>query len=709
MQRHFASFKNFIFTQYFSDGIKITIGVLLPSLIFFQYDNLLVGLPISLGALCVSIADNPGPLLHKRNAMILTVLFIGINTIITGLLSANPYFLGIEILLLSFFFSMFHIYGDRAAGVGTAALLIMILNIDHVRPFEEVLIYGFYVVAGGIWYMLLSFLFVQIMPYRYAEQTLGECTKEIAKYLHTRAHFYGDKIDVNDNFKHLVDQQVIVNHQLENVREILFKTKKIQRDTTANSRKLIMIFIDIVDIFEQTTITHYDYNEIRKQFEQTHILSAFEKIINQLASEINYLGICLINHEKPGRHMLTIHDLDALKSKLDDLENVMPTLVLKKVLINIRNIFIRVDGIYNYFIKKDTIASYQLNSDAEFERFVSHQTFNLKLLLQNLTLKSSFFRHALRVAMVSLFGYLIAKLLPVGHHSYWILLTIMVILKPGFSLTKQRNYERVIGTIVGGLVGSLILLFIKNQTVLFSFLLLFMVLTYSFQRIKYIVSVLFMTPFILILFTFITSENDINLVGERVIDTLIGSAIAFIASYLILPNWESYNFKTTLAEMVKANLDYFVIILTKLSGKPVSLTEYKLIRKEVYVSTANLGGALQRMINEPKNKQLKTNDVHKFVVLNHTLTSYLANLSITSKKIPFTFSTDQIKSIQKSYNYLKESWLVLCKDQNIVQQQIPNKPILVESSLEENHQANFEQLELILKVSSNIFKVSEKL
>ena len=112
MHKHIASFRDFMYTQYFYDGIKITIGVLLPSLIFFQFDELLIGLPISLGALCVSVADNPGPNLHKRNAMLLTASFIFLVTLLTGLLNANPYLLGLEILLLSFLFSMFHIYGD---------------------------------------------------------------------------------------------------------------------------------------------------------------------------------------------------------------------------------------------------------------------------------------------------------------------------------------------------------------------------------------------------------------------------------------------------------------------------------------------------------------------------------------------------------------------------------------------------------------------
>src|SRR5688572_2934837 len=87
--------KSFIFSQYFSDGLRITFGVLLPSLVFYNLGHLSVGLTISLGALCVSIADNPGPVVHKRNGMLFCVLFVFLTALITSLLNWNPVFVGL--------------------------------------------------------------------------------------------------------------------------------------------------------------------------------------------------------------------------------------------------------------------------------------------------------------------------------------------------------------------------------------------------------------------------------------------------------------------------------------------------------------------------------------------------------------------------------------------------------------------------------------
>ena len=76
-----------------------------------------------------------------------------------------------------------------------------------------------------------------------------------------------------------------------------------------------------------------------------------------------------------------------------------------------------------------------------------------QLFRDNLTLDSPVFRYSARVALAMLLGFIITQFLPYGHHSYWVLLTISVILKPAFSLTKQRNIERIGGTLIGGVIG----------------------------------------------------------------------------------------------------------------------------------------------------------------------------------------------------------------------------------------------------------------
>lgn len=703
MVKPLDDFRNFVYTQYFSDGVKITLGVLLPSLVFFQFKLIEVGITLSLGALCVSIADSPGPWLHRKNGMLYTNLFIFLTALLTSSINTNIYLLAIEIFGLCFLFSMFNVYGVRAASVGTAALLIMVLNVTPGKTSLKLFEHSFLILGGGIWYFLLSTSFSKLRPYRYAQQTLGECIGEIAKYMRLRAGFYNESISVEDNFKDLVDQQVKVNESQDVVREALFKTRKFMNESTNAGRLLIKIFVDMVDLFEQTMATNNDYETIRLRYKNTDILPKFALVIEKISSQIEYVGYCLIHQEKPIKGYITLKDLDDLKLKIDDLENKgVSTLILKKILINMRNIFNRTIDIINYFDKetKDLKSS----SPTELSRFVNHQSFDLSIIKNNLNLKSGVFKFSLRLAIVCLLGFYIGKLFSLGDHSYWILLTILVIMKPGFSNTKQRNYERVIGTIIGGILGAIILTFIHDVTAKFIIMLVFMLITYSFTRVKYIVSVIFMTPFIFILYSIIyASERATTIASERIIDTIIGSVIAIVFSYFILPHWESFQFKTFLPQILIANLRYLENIILRQSLFPVSETEYKLARKDVYVHTANLAAAFQRMMNEPKNKQHHIKEVHKFVVLNHILSSYLANLSASFQEKTCSINAEQLKLIRKARFYLEEAILKLNPEN---QQTIKLNIHLSESKVDTQIT---EQLEMITKISADLSKITDKL
>ena len=705
--------KAFIFGQYFSDGLRITFGVLLPSLLLAQLGQLSIGVSISLGALCVSLTDNPGPVNHKKNGMLLCNLFIFLTAVLTGLINKNSFLVGLEIILLCFLYSMFTVYGNRASAIGTAALLVMILTIDQNQTLTKTLANALYILSGGVWYMLLSSLVSQIKPYRLAQQALGECIKEVSIYVRLKALFYDTQSNYDDHYKKLVSQQIIVHQQQNTIRELLFKSKLITKESTNMGRVLVLIFVDMIDLFEQTMATYYDYHTLKSRYEKAEVLGEFQKIIIKLADELENLSYYIIRNEKPVRLYDLGSDLEALKNTIDRVEKHfgLNNLVLKKILINIRNMSNRTKKMYRYFDQEQLMNT---SIQRDLSKFVSHQDFDLKSLKDNFSFDSSIFRHSLRMSIICLVGYLVSKLFPLGHHSYWILLTILVILKPDFSLTKERNYQRLMGTIIGGVAGALLLMYVQDQTILFIVLLLCMIGTYSFQRLNYIVSVLFLTPYILIVFNFL-GANDPNIAGERIIDTILGSAIALIASHLILPHWEHYHLKDLLKEALVANYNYLLKVANNLNGKRWDTLSYKLARKDMYVSSANLGGAFQRMLSEPKSKQHHIKELHEFVVLNHMLSSYISTLIHSTHSVSSTvIRTHHIKSIRKSIYGLSEMiqrfplpHVVRFEDAVYMASTQVKKDTL----LEEDYDSKilYEQLELVNQVVKDLSKINDYL
>ncbi len=631
-QRPSNEVKNFVLSSYFGDGLRITFGVLFPSLLLLEFDKINVGMTISLGALCASVVDSPGPIVHRRNAMLTTTLIVCFVALCTGLANLSAIFLGILIAGFSFFFSMFYVYGLRAASIGTAALLVMTLSIGDGRPLHEIILHALYILIGGAWYTALSISLYRIMPYRLAQQSLGDCIVEVAKFMKIKAGFYKENINYDENYTKLIEAQIVVNEKQDAVRELLFKTREIVRESTQEGRFLVVVFVDLIDLFEQIMSTFYNYKNLHQQFDSVGILQKYEAILTLLADELENIGYAMKLGTTPHLSPTIPRRLQELHNAILELENgpdaaqfnTLSIGALKNIEVNIKNIFLRLKKIVGNFKnrKKKSLSIHGL----ETTPFIAHQEYEAKAFKENLTFDSEIFRHSIRVALVMLVGYIIAQSFAFLH-SNWILLTIMVIMKPAFSLTKERNYHRLIGTIIGAIFGLLILSYQHNKQVLFVILLFCMLGAYSFQRKNYVVSVLFMTPFVLILYDFLGMGN-ISVLEERVMDTFIGGGISFIASYFLFPSWEKEKLKKNLVEMLSANLQYFRQVRGLYLGNEFQSLPHKLARKNVYVKTANLASAFQRMFSEPKSKQTSIKEVHQFSVLNHLFSSYTATLAL---------------------------------------------------------------------------------
>ncbi|UOQ78427.1 FUSC family protein [Hymenobacter sp. 5516J-16] len=347
---------------------------------------------------------------------------------------------------------MLLVYGNRAGAVGTAGLLIIILMLDRPLKPAEILPYAGMVVAGGLWYLSVTMLLYTLRPYRPAQQALGDCIRAIADFLRLKAEFYRTGTNLEADYRRLVAQQVTVSEKQDAVRELLFKTRQLVKETTGTGRRLVLTFVDVIDLYEQITITYHDYAALHQRFEATGVLDDIAREIEEHAAELENIGFAIqANHGYSAQRNL-LAGLEKLKAQIDALDDPKRpghTLMLKKILVNLRNLSQRLQDILAYF---DANAPAPSGRELEFGRFVAHQSFDLKQLRDHLTLQSSIFRHSARMFVACLVGFLVTKVLP-GHHSYWVIMTITYMLKPAFSLTKERNVQRVLGTLGGAPLG----------------------------------------------------------------------------------------------------------------------------------------------------------------------------------------------------------------------------------------------------------------
>ena len=154
------------------------------------------------------------------------------------------------------------------------------------------------------------------------------------------------------------------------------------------------------------------------------------------------------------------------------------------------------------------------------------------------------------------------------------------------------------------------------------------------------VAVIMMTPYILVLLHLISNTKFQTILGDRVIDTIIGSGIAFLTNFLLVPTWEHEQIRNYMTQSLEDSKNYFTDISGAFIGKTFTVTQYKLSRKNAFVSLANLSDAFTRMLSEPKSKQKNSKLIHQFVVLNHMLVSHIATLSYYVKPLAHKYQSD---------------------------------------------------------------------
>ncbi|MET0299511.1 MAG: FUSC family protein, partial [Flavitalea sp.] len=298
---------------------------------------------------------------------------------------------------------------------------------------------------------------------------------------------------------------------------------------------------------------------------------------------------------------------------------------LRHILDSIEDIASRIRILHQYTSYDEKIKRKEPGSP-DPEDFVTHQHIDQKIFWDNFSFRSNIFRHSIRIALAALSAYTVGLFFPLGH-SYWILLTVIVILKPAYSLTKKRNFERLAGTVIGAGLGAVLLFFVKNNTAILILMAIAMAGAYSFIRRQYFVAMTLMTLYLLLMFHLLDPNDFTAILKDRIIDTAIGSALAFTFSYLLSPIWEHEQIDDYMARVVQDNQEYYESVATVFTGTPPNNAFTDVKRKDSWVSMANLSDAFHRMLSEPRSKQKNIRHIHQFVVSNHMLASHVATLA----------------------------------------------------------------------------------
>jgi Predicted membrane protein len=636
-----TNFLEFFKSYAFVIGILKSFAILSCLFAGWLFNNLSAGLTAATTIIVIAPSDIPGNRKHHLGGIAIATLFVVVSSITINYVHAygSLWQLLLTMSILIFCDAYISLYGARAAMVSIAGIFTITLALARPLTGISILYNALYILIAGIWYIFLVRVLMWIRPRQYSEQLLAKCMSLMAKYLHTRAVLISDVKNRDANKQVLLFLQTALNDQYEKLRAVLLDSRSKSGKTNYLQRQFL-IFIEIVDIFELAIANPIPYEKVDKYASKNSVFlerytNFLEELSNILLKMADYIG-----ERKKESFSISLKSL--LKKQLEFKESYISvsqegsfseeqTLLekmyyyLEKQTQNIYN----VQQIFNNYYTQEV----SFRDEKSYRRFVSSDNYSIKRLADHFSLHSSFFRHALRLSIVTVIGYLIGHAFEV-QNPHWILFTVYVIMRPGYGLTLSRSKDRALGTLIGAGI-ALVIVYISQYIFHLNFdtykyiyatiILLCMPMGYGLLQENFSMSAIFLTLYIVLVYALFVPDA-MSVVQYRVVDTLIAFALSVSANYLLFPSWEHKNYNLLIVKSLKANLGY-TNELIKRTENPEVTTEYKVARKKAFLALANLNAGLQRMLQEPKSQQKNYAIRNEIQVLQQDFLSCVATLS----------------------------------------------------------------------------------
>jgi uncharacterized membrane protein YccC len=559
----------------------------------------------------------------------------------------------IPVLLLVFLGAMLSIFGNRGVMVSFGGLFAIVIGYAltklEVSNSDSLL----YLTLGGITYLILGIFSHILFQSRNISYLLSEQVQYIHMYM-SRVHGVLFEQNPSKNQIGLLKVMVKINSIQELLRSMLMFKRKTGLKKSSKTIQLA-IFKDLVDIYELALASpqHGLASDVVFSNDKATI-QPFEDFSNQFLALLQTIakGWLLGKELDPNQ----IHKLEetwlACETAITQYFQKYPPSTSREGALQLRNLLdfnaAELQKIQSIF---ERLQHGVLENDTQvYLKFITTQNYSFRTIKESFSKNAPTFRFAIRLCVAFVISILIGHY-TASDYTHWILVTVIVIMRPGYVLTKKRAYYRLSGTVIGVALAAGLGLFTLPDYAWGAAASLAILLGFMYINRNYTLASGFITFSLMSLLHFQNSDID-GLLGKRLMYSFIGVCIVFFVNYTVFPVWEKNNFSLYLKKVLKANLAYFNAMYEIYNFKKDSDDEYRLARKKALVENGNLASAFENLQSEPKSKQTEVNHFYALILLNHTLIGSIASFSTFIQNHQTTDVSEHFDHIK---NYIKEN------------------------------------------------------
>ncbi|WP_272582648.1 YccS family putative transporter [Providencia sp. PROV261] len=584
-----------------------------------------VTIPLTLGMVAAALTDLDDRLTGRLKNLAITLLCFFIASVSIELLFPHPVLFFFGLALSTCGFILLGALGQRYATIAFGALLIAIYTMLGVPIFDTWYQQPTLLLIGAIWYNLLTLIGHILFPVRPLQDAITQCYQQLASYLDAKANLFDP--DLEDDYQQSVYDLALVNSTLVstmNQAKIALLSRLKGDRGQKGTRNTLQYYFVAQDIHERASSSHIQYQQLSRTLRHSDILFRFQRLLSMQARACQQVAQSVLwrkqyqhNPRFEGTFAYLENSLQLLKQQSPAIHEIK---ALYNLLKNLKGIDVQLRGL-------GLEQGSRQQNNKQFEQLSDESPSGISDIIarfkHHLTPQSALFRHAVRMSLLLCTGYLIIQLFDL-ERGYWILLTSLFVCQPNYSATKRRLALRIIGTLIGILVGLPLLKFVPSMEGQLTLIVISGLLFFVFRSSQYAQATLFIT--LLVLFCFNLLGEGFEVALPRVIDTLVGCFIAFLAVSFIWPDWKFRQLPQVVQKTMNSNCRYLDAILQQYyQGKDNSL-EYRVARRDAHNNDAEFASIVSNMASDPKSYKVTQEQAFRLLCLNHTLLSYISAL-----------------------------------------------------------------------------------
>ncbi|GAB03268.1 MULTISPECIES: YccS family putative transporter [Acinetobacter] len=635
MNPWFGRFKQLTYNTTFMYNVRMLIAFIGTAFVPYLLDFQLATIPLTLGVVAAGISDIDDRFSVRIMNLIYTYIGFFITAASVQLLFPYPVAFAIGLIASCLGWILLGSLGRRYAIIAYGCLVVSVYTMLGVHLFEDWYLQPALLVIGAAWYGLISTISFLLFPVRQLQDQLSSSYNALGSFLFAKSNLFDvDMIPASY-------QQSMIDLALENGKLIsLFNNLRValvtrlkgdrgQKDT----RRSLQYYFVAQDIHERADSAHIDYQKLAKVFQHSDILFRFQRILTIQGKACQDLAQCIrhrtrYTHNKRFKHSFENLRLSLEKLREDNLYDQVRINALFALYQNLKSIDAQLQNL-------ETERNLQLINAQQAENQLKDDDLKgvndiIIRIKQHLSPESVLFRHAVRLSIVLFIGYVFIQLTNISY-GYWILLTALFVCQPNFNATKRRLYLRIIGTLIGIIVGLAVIYFIPSLEGQLVMLVLSGVLFFELRSKQYAQATAFITILALINFNLDGSAFAAGL--PRFVDTVIGCALAWFGVSFIWPDWKFRRLPRTIQRSLQAQCQYLAEVVMQYHQGRNNALNYRVVRRAAHNNDAEVASLISTLATEPNIDPTQKTLAFEFLCLSHTFLSYVAALGAHREQI----------------------------------------------------------------------------